>query len=266
MKHVLMRTWLAMFVLVISVAAWADEPDLSGFLHPEYFITPQKLHSMLGDPKLVLLDGNNPKVYGKGHIPGAVHVGFHFFSKTVGRPGDPGWGTSLPIEELGPKLRELGINDDSIVVLYSDMFKGPGADGRNFWQLRMAGMKNVKLLYGGLPLYSSLGYELTREVTKPSPSDEGILTLHEYDRSWYATMDQVHESLGVELLIDTRTKKEFDGSTNAGEPRGGHIAGAKWMLWLDILNKDGSPRSPEQIKSIMKDRFALTPQDSFTVY
>lgn len=266
MKQTLLRAWFALCMLTISATAWGGEPDLSGFVHPEYFITPQKLHSMLGDPKLVLLDGNNPKVYRKGHIPGAVNIGFHFLSKTVGRPGDPGWGTSLPIDRLENKLRELGVNDDSTVVLYSDMFKGPGADGRNFWQLKMAGMKNVKLLYGGLPLYRSLGYDLTRKVTKPSPSNEGPLTLHEYDPSWYTTMDQVYSSLGKELIIDTRTKKEFDGSTNAGEPRGGHIAGSEWMLWLDILNKDGSPKSAEEIKSIMKERFGLTPQDSFTVY
>lgn len=30
------------------------------------------------------------------------------------------------------------------------MFKGPGADGRAVWQLKMAGLNNVKLMAGDL--------------------------------------------------------------------------------------------------------------------
>lgn len=241
-----------------------EKIDLSIYEKGDYFINPEELKTLLGTENLVLLDCNNPKIYAKEHIKGAIGVGFHAFSKKVGKPGDIGWGTIKSKGELEKKLISLGIDDKKIVVLYSDLFKGPGADGRIAWQLRLAGMKNVKILNGGLSYWKDLGYKVTKDVTmKPTPST-GV-TLKDYDRSFMITKDELFKNLDKETIIDVRTKKEYGGSQNAGEPRGGHIKGAKHLLWTDLLNKNGTLKTPLEMEKIMK-KTGVSKKDDFTLY
>ena len=247
-----------------SPAEEVKKIDLSIYDKGDYFISPEELKSLLGSEKLILLDCNNPKIYAKEHIKGAIGIGFHAFSEKVGKPGDPGWGTIKSKEELTKKLVSLGIYNEKTVVLYSDLFKGPGADGRAAWQLRLAGMDNVRILHGGSSYWKELGYEMTKDVSvKPIPST-GV-NLKDYDKSFMITKDEVFENLDKKMIIDVRTKKEFDGSQNAGEPRGGHIKGAKHFVWTDLLNKNGTLKTPKEIEEIM-DGMGISKKDDFTLY
>ena len=245
--------------------AGAEQPefDLSVYKNNDFLVTPQDLQAMLGSEDLVLVDCNKPDIYGKEHIPGAISAGFHAFSNTLGKPGDPGWGTILDKDALTEKLNAFGIDNEKTVVFYSDVFQGPGADGRAVWQLRMAGMDNVKFLAGGLSYWKELGYEVTNEIAEPVPTTGVVLM--DYDESFGATKDHVMENLGKQALIDVRTAKEYGGSQNAGEPRGGHITGASNLLWLELLNKNGTPKTPEEITKIMADA-GVSPDDDFTLY
>lgn len=240
-----------------------EEVDLTVFKNSDIFITPQELNEKLGSDNIVILDANKLDLYNKEHIPGAINIGFHSLSDTVGKPGDKGWGTALDKESLKEKLESLGVNNEKEVVIYSDVLKGPGPDGRNVWQLRMAGLDNVKLLYGGFDYWKNLGHDVSDEASKPK-STTGLV-LKDYDESYSASLDYVQKNLGKTKIIDVRTKKEFDGSTSAGEARGGHIKGAIWLEWKEILNADATPKSPEEIIAIM-DKAGIKPEDDFVVY
>lgn len=238
--------------------------DLSAYKNSDLFITPQELKEKLQDQNVIILDGNKTDMYDKGHIPGAISVGFHSFSNVEGKPGDPLWGTTLDKETLTEKLKSFGVTNDKLVVFYSNVLPGPGPDGRNVWQMRMAGLDNVKLLYGGLPYWKELGYEVSTE-----PADEIVasdsLELKDFDESYRATKEYVKENLDKTVIIDVRTEEEYKGSQKAGEARGGHIQGAKHLVWSSILNENATPKSPEEITKIMAD-MGVTPEDDFVVY
>ncbi|TEB07431.1 putative thiosulfate sulfurtransferase [Pelotomaculum schinkii] len=239
------------------------EFDISVYQNNDFLMTPQKLQAMLGSEELVLLDCNKPDVYAAGHIPGAIGIGINAFSDTSGKIGDPGWGTVKNKEDLQKKLESLGIDNKKTVVFYSDVFKGPGADGRAVWQLKLAGMDNVKMLVGGLSYWKEMGYEVTKEAAQPKPVT-GVV-LKNYDQSFIATKDYVFNNLDKQVLVDVRTEGEFKGSQNAGEPRGGHIKGAVNLLWQELLNKDGTIKTPEEIKTLMAS-YNVKPADDFIVY
>lgn len=245
----------------------SDQPeqefDISVYKNNDFLITAQELKNLLGSEDLVLLDCNKPDIYAKEHIPGAIGIGFHAFSDKLGKPGDPGWGTIKAKEDLQKTLESLGIDNKKQVVFYSDVFRGPGADGRAVWQLKMAGLDNVKMLVGGFSYWKELGYEVTNEVTEPTPTT-GVV-LQDYDSSYAATKDFIFSNLGKQALLDVRSEGEFKGSQKAGEPRGGHIKGAVNMLWLNLLNENGTPKSPEEIENIMLS-YGVKPGDDFTVY
>lgn len=240
-----------------------EEFDASLYANNDYLITPSQLNDLLGSEELVILDCNKPDMYKKQHIPGAISIGLHAFSDKTGKPGDPGWGTLVEKEDLASRLESLGIDNNKTVVFYSDVFKGPGADGRAVWQLKQAGMDNVKLLVGGSSYWKDMGYDTTNEVSNPIPTSNVILK--EYDENYGATKEYIYENLGKQVVIDVRTEGEYKGSQKVGEPRGGHIKGAKHMLWTDLLNEDGTPKSPDEIKTIMAG-MGVTPEDDFTVY
>lgn len=241
-----------------------SEFDLSVYPKGDYFITPQEVQTLLGTEELVILDCNKPDLYEKEHIPGAIGIGLHSFSNKVGKPGDPGWGTIMAKEDLETKLMSLGIDNEKTVVFYSNVFKGPGADGRAVWQLSQAGMDNVKILLGGSTYWEELGYEMTNDITEaPTPTTSVALT--DYDESFYATKEEIFSKLGNQLLLDVRSEGEYAGSQKAGEPRGGHIEGAEHFLWTGFLEENGTLKSPEAIEEIMLS-FGVNKTDDFTLY
>ncbi|MGL1931340.1 MAG: rhodanese-like domain-containing protein [Desulfotalea sp.] len=239
--------------------------DLSIFKNGEdVFITPQELKEKIGDKNLIILDGNHPKSYAKGHIPNAISIGFKGLCRSTGKPGDPLWGTILPKAELTTKLESLGINNDSLIVAYSDTFKGPGAGGRAVWQLRMAGLTNVKLLWGGLAMWKSFGYQTSKEAPTLTPTTG--LTLKDYDESQRNTFENIASNINSIKLLDTRSYDEFSGADSSrGEARAGRIKNAKLLEWGVLLNKDASPKTPYEIKEILAN-LGVKPEDDFTLY
>lgn len=239
--------------------------DLTRFANQgEIFITPSELKSKLGTQELVILDASHPRGYAKGHIPGAIGIGFKGLSDAIGKPGDKEWGTILPKDQLTKKLESLGIDNTKLVVAYSNIFKGPGAGGRVVWQMKMAGFDNVRLLYGGLELWKRNGYELSKKPAVPVPATG--LTLKDYDESYRANQTYIHDRMDLIKLVDVRSLKEFTGQdTSRGESRGGHIKGAQWLEWTALLNKDASVKSPDQIKELMAG-VGIRPEDDFVLY
>lgn len=237
--------------------------DLTGFKNADIFITPQDLNEKLGQQDLIILDFNKPNDYAKGHIPGAINVGWTNFSYMEGKPGDKQWGAIYNKSDLTKALESYGVDNNKTVVAYSDVLKGPGPDGRFIWQMRMAGFKNAHLLYGGMEYWEKRGYQLVKEPGKPAPTTG--LTLNDFDESYYATTEYVAQNLGKTKIIDSRTKKEFGGAQNNGEARGGHIPGAVFLEWKELLNDDATPKPANEIVAIMKEH-GITPEDDFVVY
>ncbi|WP_051012499.1 sulfurtransferase [Desulfobacula toluolica] len=239
--------------------------DISQFKNgSDIFITPHELQQKLGHENIVILDASHPKVYGKGHIPGAVSIGFKGLSNCMGKPGDKEWGTILPKDRLTKKLESLGIDNNKLVVAYSDIFKGPGGGGRAVWQMKMAGLDNVRLLYGGLELWKRCGYELSREPVIPVCAEN--IVLKDYDESFRANQEYIFKNLDTIKIVDVRSLKEFTGDdTSRGEARGGHIKGSQWLDWTWLMNKDASVKSPGKIIELMAG-IGIKPGDEFVLY
>ncbi len=233
----------------------------------EIFISPAELHKQLEQKNmssLVVLDASHPKVYAKGHIPGALSIGFKGLSDTTGKPGDKKWGTILSKEKLIKKLKSLGVANDKLVVVYFDIDKGPGAGGRAVWQLKMAGFENVRLMYGGLEVWKRLGYELSKTTSKPIPAKN--LILKDYNESFRAKQKYIFENLSNLKIVDVRSFKEYTGKdTSRGEARAGHIKGAKWLSWKSVLNEDTTVKPPEEITNLMAG-IGIKPGDDFVLY
>jgi thiosulfate/3-mercaptopyruvate sulfurtransferase len=108
----------------------------------------------------------NRGAYEEGHIPGAIEVD----TNTLESPET--WNRRSP-EELKETLENLGITEDTTVILYgrfsfpdnNDPFPGSSAGHlgsiRAAFIMMYAGVKDVRILNGGLLSWEDAGYEVT---------------------------------------------------------------------------------------------------------
>ena len=216
--------------------------------------------------KIVVVDANAPDVYAKGHVPGAINITWQMLSNMAPKQGEAGWGVVLGKDELGAKIASFGIDGSKTIVVYNDP-KGLGEEGRVLWMLKIAGIKDVRLLNGGIPAWKRAGGELSSEATKLAPSNFSIAS---YDDSRIATTDYVKANLGKVKLIDTRSPEEFDGSTNHGENfKGekvyGRLPGAIALPYSDLYRPDGKIKSNAELTA-MFEKLGLKKDDEIVTY
>ena len=110
----------------------------------------------------------NHKDYEEGHIPGAIAL------NTLCLEAPETWNRRSP-EELKQALESHGITADTTVILYGrfsfpnndDPFPGSSAGHlgsiRSAFIMMYAGVKDVKVLNGGIQSWEDAGYEITKE-------------------------------------------------------------------------------------------------------
>lgn len=117
----------------------------------------------------------NPEDYARGHIPGAIAL------DTLALESPETWNRRSPAE-LSAALQRHGITADTTVILYgrfsnpkfADPF--PGSSAGHLGAIRCAaimlyaGVRDVRVLNGGLQAWEDEGYDLTTEDTRPFPA------------------------------------------------------------------------------------------------
>jgi thiosulfate/3-mercaptopyruvate sulfurtransferase len=190
------------------------------------------LEENVGAANLRIIDyGRKIRNYKDGHIPGAVFVDrIVAWDKINGLPG-----MLPPLDKMSAFFQKTGINNDSVVAIY-DGGNGLWAS-RLFFALEYLGHKNVHILNGGWEKWKTEG----RAVQKDTPViRQGNFTAR-VQSDLLASKEWILENLHDPdvLIIDTRSKKEYDGE-DARAARGGHIPGAVNINWVSNLNRDGS--------------------------
>lgn len=215
-----------------------------------------------GDVRLIEVDVDTA-AYDTGHIPGAV--GWH-------------WKDDLEThlqrdiadrETMERLLSEAGVGPNTTVILYGDNNNWFAAYA--LWVLKYYGFENVKLMNGGRKKWVDEGRDLTTD--KPNyPTTEVKLTDPNYKIR--AKRDEVLQHIGKQggALVDVRSPAEFSGEKLApdnlpqeGSQRGGHIPGAKNIVWAQACNEDGTFKSADELKELY-DGQGVTPDKDVIAY
>lgn len=145
-------------------------------------------------------------------------------------------------------IRNLGINDDSIVVVYDNL--GVYSSPRFWYLLKALGHQNVAVLDGGLPAWIKAGFG-----TETAPTESAGLGdfTAKYNSKWLRTKEEVRNNLATEdfQLVDARSKGRFDATE--AEPRaglrGGHIPDSLSLPYTEVL-ENGKYKSEADRKLI----------------
>jgi thiosulfate/3-mercaptopyruvate sulfurtransferase len=189
------------------------------------------------------LAGSDHDGYLAAHIPGAVFVDL---DRELAAP--PGLGGRHPLPDpadLQAVWRAAGIDDDSSVVVYDG---GSGlASARAWWLLRWSGLRDVRVLDGGLAAWLAVAERPTADGAEPADHPgtitvrPGAMPVVEVDRA-----TELAESGG---LIDARAAVSYRGEIEPLDPVAGHIPGSLNLPITDLLSADGTFRSTAALRA-----------------
>ncbi|MEQ1796525.1 MAG: rhodanese-like domain-containing protein [Lacibacter sp.] len=192
-------------------------------------ITAQWLNDNISNPDLVLLQVNFLRLdYEKEHISGARLLWPDWLAANSPdgnfNPPDAAEATKI--------LQKLGINKNSIIILYHT--KGDvSVTARMFVTLEYLGLQGrVHYLNGGLEAWKKEGYPVTAELPVIKKGNY-VATVNKVLVNKEYVLTSLQSTSAV--VVDARMKRFYDGDPT-GNPRDGHITGAKNIPYPDLLD------------------------------
>jgi thiosulfate/3-mercaptopyruvate sulfurtransferase len=226
-------------------------------VNPEWLVTPEWLKTQLGNASLILVDTRSDDDYAEGHIPGSIQLDLSDLnSKTTE--------TDLLQfrNEVARRFATLGYGGSERVVFYDE---GAGTRApRAFWDFVYVGGKKGSLLAGGMTAWKKangrLSWDRSARLLKPFPLKEApeVLATVEY------VARRQHDSTTV--ILDVRSQGEYNGAGQSNSSgRLGHIPGAKWLEWTELLDQDHQFLPVAQLQQKLFQA-GITPDKEVIVY
>lgn len=240
--------------LLFSMSVFSIASAGPQYPNGQFIIETDQLAARIDDPNILIIDIMQTEMemaapgmdlakrdYNKGHIKNAVFAPLESITTTVN--GIP---SMLPlIPDIEKTIGQLGINNDTMVVIYDD--RGGLDAARLFWTLDYLGHEKMAILNGGIKKWASEGRPIVTERHTARPQkfrakvkEGGIATAE-----WIVTN---LKSPGL-VLLDARTEAEYIGK-DIRSKRGGHIPGAINIVYTNALNPDGTFKSEEELKAV----------------
>ena len=222
---------------------------------PATLVSTDWLDAHLKDPDLRVLDaswylpgsGRDARAdYEAAHIPGARFFDIDEISDS--RSSLPHM--APPVEKFISRTRAMGVGDGHQVVVYDQagIFSAP----RVWWTFRLMGKTDIAVLDGGLPKWLAEGRET--EDLPPVIRDRHMTVQRQAGLVKDVTQVAHAAKLKQAEIIDARGAARFRGEAPEPRPglRSGHIPGSKNVPYTDVLNADGTMKSPAALKAVFE--------------
>jgi thiosulfate/3-mercaptopyruvate sulfurtransferase len=217
-------------------------------------VTTRWLAAELGAADLVVLDagftstvpGARPRdpreEYEAAHIPGARFLDLD----TLSHAANPLPTMLPPGDRLAERMRSLGVNDQSRIVLYDDNSLHSAA--RAWWVLHTYGTPHVAILDGGLGKWKAERRPLERGA---HAAGEGSFTIRRPARGVHSLADM--KALTGTQIVDARSPARFAGHEpeRAGVTPG-HIPGSRNLHYADFFHPDGSWKRDISLRAVFE--------------
>lgn len=214
----------------------------------DILIDARELHSRISREHVAILDvrwtlavPDGRPAYRGGHVPGAVYVDLDTELAGHGTPAE-GRHPLPDIGDLQAAARRWGVSEGTPVVVYDD--GGNLAAARAWWLLRWAGVRDVRILDGGLGAWRAEGLPSATGDHLPEPGDVNLTPGH------LPTIDSDGAAVLAEggVLLDVRAPERYSGRTEPVDPRAGHIPGAINAPTGENLAADGRFLPAEELR------------------
>lgn len=213
---------------------------------------------------VILVDTRPEGAYVANHLQGAVNASWTYFANTNVATGTKNYGTVWQEVTMAKRIGALGINGSKTVILYDDG-AGWGQAGYTAAVMRMSGIKNAKILNGGITAWKKAGGKLS---TAKHANKAVAFNIKAYDPTYVVDTKWVDDNIGKPgfKLIDVRIQQEFEGKIRPfGEKRAGHLPTAINISMGEFITSDFKWKRADEIKAVMAAA-GITPENEIVVY
>lgn len=238
---------------------------MAQYAHPDVLVTTDWVLANLKTPAVKLVEVDvDTKAYDAGHIPGAIALNWntqlqHQIRRDI-----------ITKDEFERLLSAAGIANTDTVVLYGDNNNWFAAYA--FWLFKYYGHPDVRLMNGGRTKWLNEDNKpLTPDTPTPKPTTYRVTATHPELRASVLDVLRIVEHKSASL-VDVRSTDEFTGKVIAPPgmtetaQRGGHIPGAANVPWATAVEKDGTFKSPDQLRQIYFDTANVKPDQPAVAY
>lgn len=249
--------WFLLALVAVSGCQPATQVDT-----PRSVVTVEWLVERTNDSSVVPIHIGSEDTFNEGHIPGARYLAFGDY--VVRNDSVTGLRNQLPSPDvMRDKLEELGVSDDSKIVVYSDNARVLFAT-RLLFTLDYLGLREQSfLLDGGLIEWKAMGHPVTSESAEVLRGNLSPLPARDLavDADWVA---ERIEAAGI-VLFDARSNAQYAGEEEDVEYRLGHIPGAVSMPLAELYDQSGKLRHTEELERLFRNA-GYTPGDTVVSY
>jgi thiosulfate/3-mercaptopyruvate sulfurtransferase len=221
---------------------------MAEYAHPEVLVSTEWVAAHAKDPNVRVTEVDvDTKAYDEGHAPGAIGWAWNTqLCDTVRRD-------ILSKEQFEELMSSSGVIPSTTLVIYGDNNNWFAAWA--FWQAKIYGHADIRLMNGGRKKWLAEGRELTKDV---APIQRTSYQAKPADLSLRAFLPEVQAASAnrTAAMVDVRSPQEFTGEILAppGLPetcqRGGHIPGARNIPWGKAANEDGTFKSADELREL----------------
>jgi len=234
--------------------------------------TPETYDSLIVDvdwlakniKNVVLIDTRPESNYATAHLTGAVNATWTYFANVNVPTGTMKYGTLYDAATMAKRIGALGIDGNKQVVVYDDG-AGWGQAGYVTTIMRMSGIKNAKILNGGITAWRKQG----QKVSTTKHTNKAVkLTIKEYSPNYVINTKWIDDNIGKAgfKLVDVRTPQEYKGMIRPfAEKRAGHLPTAINIPMGEFSTPEFKWKSAGEIKSILTAA-GIEPGDEVVVY
>ena len=192
-------------------------------------IDSKTLRRKIKDNSIRIVDVRREQEYQQGHVINAINLPL---AKLLADDS---------AESIQKIAQDLGISDETSVVIYDDTF---GAlSSRVVWALQYIGHKDVKLLDVTYSQWKELGYEITTEVPEIETASHSV-NINPEIMATAEYLEKVKDNKNV-VIIDNRERLNYLEQ---------HIPGAINIPYRTLSTEDKILRTKEGMKNLLKNR------------
>jgi thiosulfate/3-mercaptopyruvate sulfurtransferase len=220
---------------------------------PASLVTPAWLAANLDAPGLAVLDasyhlpatGRDPRAeFAAAHIPGARFLDL----ASLFDPGSPVPYAFPAPDQIAQRLARLGVGPEDAIVIYDD--SAIRSSARAWFVLTASGRGNVAILDGGFAKWREEARALEGGMAEVTPAARAALAAPDRVRS-KADMLANLESRAAQVLDARSTDRVYGtGIDPVHGGQNGRIPGALNLPFTDVLNADGTYKSPAELRAL----------------
>ena len=255
-----MKTITALFLVIIALAGCETQKEEASPPPPEeekiqppaaeivpgFLVTTEEVAALSGLQNMVIIDARDAEEYRELHIPGSINIPKTTFREPEDLEYKSEYGFLTPPEKAERVFGNAGIDKDTRVIVYgTNTFPNASIP---FVILRQYGHENVQVMQGEIEKWIKERRPLTGKVPVVKPNK----FIAKPQPETVATMDWIMDNAEEIVVIDMRSFEEYTGFDTAGNPRGGHIAGAYPVEWKELAGK-ATIKSPEDMMGALRN-------------